>query len=79
MMTVKQAATHATVSESIIRAWVASGLLAHYRLGKPGSRGKIMIKVEDLDAFLARQRVEKAVPVPTVKKPKVAFRHLKVS
>lgn len=78
-MTIKEAAAHACVSESIIRAWVASGLLAHYRLGAPGKRGKIVIKVEDLDAFLARQRVEKAAPVPTVKKPKVAFRHLKVS
>ena len=37
MMTVKQAAAHATVSESIIRAWVASGGLPHYRLGKPGA------------------------------------------
>lgn len=78
-MSVKQAAAHATVSESIVRAWVASGGLAHYRLGAPGKRGAIKIKVEDLDAFLARQRVEKAVPVPAVKKPKVAFRHLKVS
>jgi hypothetical protein len=78
-MNIKQAAAHASVSESIVRAWVASGLLAHYRLGMPGKRGKIAIKVEDLDAFLARQRVEKAAPVPKVAKPKTVFRHLKVS
>jgi hypothetical protein len=79
MITVKAAAIHASVSESIIRAWVASGLLVHYRLGAPGKRGKIAIKLEDLEAFLAGRRVENTPPAPKVKKPKVAFRHLKVS
>lgn len=79
MMSIKQAAAHATVSESIIRAWVASGGLPHYRLGKPGARGKIAIKLEDLEAFLAGRRVENIPPAPKVKKPKVAFRHLRVS
>lgn len=79
MMTVRQAAARATVSESVIRAWVASGSLPHYRLGAPNKRGKIAILPEDLDAFLAGRRVENAPPPPRVKKPKPVFRHLKVS
>lgn len=77
-MTIKEAAAYADVCEAIVRTWVKSGLLPHYRLGAPGRRGKITVKVEDLDAFLARQRVEKAPPAPKAAKPKAVFRHLKV-
>jgi predicted site-specific integrase-resolvase len=77
-MTIKEVAAHADVCEAIVRAWVKSGLLPHYRLGAPGRRGKITVKVEDLNAFLASQRVEKAAPAPKVTKPKAVFRHLNV-
>ena len=77
---VKAAAEHATVSEGIIRAWVASGLLPHYRLGAPGKRGKIAIAVDDLEALLASLKVGRVEPVP-VPAPKVVtpkYRHLRL-
>ncbi|MBA4067167.1 MAG: hypothetical protein C0501_26375 [Isosphaera sp.] len=52
-MTVKEAALHATVSESLIYAWCADGTLRHTRVGRKGRRGHIRIAREDLDAALA--------------------------
>ena len=56
VLTVKEAALRACVCEALVREWVASGQLAHYRLGAKGRRGKIMIAVEDLDGLLAELR-----------------------
>lgn len=58
MLTVKQAAERIGVSESLIYAWVQSGSLPHYRLGRSRKRGKIMIDPEDLAALLASMKVE---------------------
>ena len=44
MLSVREAAARAAVCETVIRAWVADGTLPHYRLGRKGSRGKIVIK-----------------------------------
>jgi hypothetical protein len=81
MMTVAEAAVHACVCESIIRQWIASGVLAHYRLGAPGRRGKIVIAVEDLDSVLATFKVSKKEPEPAKAPapPRSAFQHLKLS
>jgi hypothetical protein len=82
VLSVKQAAAHASVCESIVRAWVRSGSLAHYRLGVPGKRGKIAIRVEDLDAVMAGCKVcEKGPATPVAKPPKAktAFRHLRIT
>lgn len=68
MLTVKQAAERATVCESIVRQWVASGQLPHFRLGAKGKRGKIAIAVEDLDALVDSFKVGKREPEP-VKSP----------
>src|SRR5215510_2503015 len=68
MFSVKQAAEHAGVSAALVYGWVSSGLLAHFRLGAKGRRGKIAIAEADLDALLASLRVEAkgsaVVPVP---------------
>lgn len=58
LLTVKQAAERALVSESLVYQWVSERRLAHYRLGGKGKRGKIGIDPRDLDAFLATLRVE---------------------
>jgi excisionase family DNA binding protein len=57
MLTIKEAAARARVSESLVRGWVRDGSLAHFRLGAKGRRGKIAIAAEDLDGLLASFRV----------------------
>ena len=76
MLSVKECAEHATVCESVVRGWITSGLLPHYRLGLPGKRGKIAVAVEDLDGLLASFKVTGAVSVPTPK-PQPVRRPLK--
>lgn len=81
MLTVKQAAKHACVCESIVRSWVRTGQLPHFRLGAKGRRGKIAIAVEDLDALLAEFRIAKREPEPrkATVPVKSAFRHLRIT
>jgi hypothetical protein len=78
-VTVREAAIHACVCESIVRSWVASGQLPHSRIGTLGKRGKIVIAKEDLDGFLANFKVAKKSPVPAKSKTvrKSTFQHLK--
>lgn len=79
MLTVAEAATRASVCESVVRGWIKSGQLPHYRLGM--KRGKIAIAVEDLDGLLASFKVGKKQPEP-VKAPAPrpsSFKHLKLS
>lgn len=59
-LTVKQVAARVGVSDSLVYEWCGSGLLAHYRFGRPGRRGKILIDEGELDAFLANCRQEKS-------------------
>jgi excisionase family DNA binding protein len=54
MLTPKQAADKIGVSDSLIYEWCNAGLLAHYRFGRKGRRGKIMIEEGDFEMFLAR-------------------------
>jgi excisionase family DNA binding protein len=58
MLTPKQAAARIGVSDSLIYEWCASGLLPHYRFGRPGRRGKILIDEGEFDAFLVSCRQE---------------------
>jgi excisionase family DNA binding protein len=58
LLTVKQAAEKAGVSESLIYQWCEERRLAHFRAGGKGRRGKILIAPADLDAFMASIRVE---------------------
>ncbi len=70
----------AGVCPGLVYIWVQSGVLAHYRMGRPGTRGVIRVAEADLQTFLAslkRETRPKAMP-PASKpaKPKSAFRHI---
>ena len=62
-LSVNQAAARACVCDTVVRAWVAAGLLPAFRLGMPGRRGKIMIDPDDLDQCLASFKTT-ATPPP---------------
>lgn len=62
LLTVKQAASRAAVSPSLIYELCANGVLPHMRLGRPGKRGCIRIDSDELDGFLAACRVEGLSP-----------------
>lgn len=70
MLTVKQAAERVGVSESLVYEWCAEGVLPHYRFGRKGRRGKILIDDTEFDAFLAgcRQEVRNdTTPMPKLR------------
>jgi excisionase family DNA binding protein len=52
MLTIKQITERLHVSASIVYGWIASGMLAHFRLGASGRRGVIRVAEADLDSFL---------------------------
>jgi hypothetical protein len=80
MMTIKQAAAHAGVCQTVVYGWVTDRLLPVYRLGGKGSRGKILIETGDLVEFLRSCRVEAAGPasVPAPKPKPIRLRHLRL-
>jgi len=57
MLTVKQAAELAGVSESLIYLLCDERRLPHYRPGGKGKRGKILIDPRDLDAYMQSCRI----------------------
>lgn len=57
MLSVRQAAERIGVSAALVYGWVGAGLLAHYRLGGRGKRGKILVDEADVAAFLVTRRV----------------------
>jgi excisionase family DNA binding protein len=69
LLSVKQASELAGVSDSLVYEWCAEMLLVHYRFGKKGRRGKLMIDEKDLEAFLAscRQEARPRAEVPPLK------------
>jgi excisionase family DNA binding protein len=69
MLTPKEAAARIGVSDSLIYEWCSSGLLPHYRFGRPGRRGKILIDEKELDALLAacRQNARPQEEIPPLK------------
>jgi excisionase family DNA binding protein len=82
MLTVKQSAALAGISAALVYIWIEQGVLPHFRLGRPGSRGAIRISETDLQRFLdsmkqqARPQETPAAPPRTKSKP--AFRHLRL-
>jgi excisionase family DNA binding protein len=78
-LSVAEAAARAGVSKGLVYGWIESGMLSCYRLGAKGRRGKILIAIADLDAFLAQCRVEAAKPKPPpCPKPRQVFKHVRV-
>lgn len=68
MLTPKQAAERLGVSDSLIYEWCAEGTLPHYRFGRKGRRGRILIAEAEFEAFLASCRQERRPgppPLPT--------------
>ena len=76
----KQAAARAGVSPSLVYLWTTvEKRLPHSRLGRRGSRGKILIEDADLDAFLASMKVGGGeAPPPAEKTATQRFEHLKL-
>ena len=58
LLTPKEAATRAKVSRSLICTWCDERRLPHVRAGESGKRGRILIRVEDLEAMLRLLRVD---------------------
>ena len=58
MLTVKQVAARLRISASLVYSWCEDQILPHYRMGRKGKRGKILIDDAVLDAFLQSCRVE---------------------
>ena len=81
MLTVREAAAHADVGETMIRQWVKDGTLPHFRVGAKGKRGKILIAAGDLDAVMAGFKVERPGPVkaPAPKPVTPCYRHVRLS
>lgn len=67
MLTPKQVSEQLGVSDSLIYEWCAQGLLPHYRFGRKGKRGKVLIEQADLNAFLAAHRQETKPQAPPLK------------
>ncbi len=69
MLTAKQAAERIGVSDSLVYEWCRSGELVHFRFGRKGKRGKLLIDEKDLDAFLSvcRQEARTQNPTPPLK------------
>ncbi len=79
MLTVKKAAEKAGVSPGLVYVWVESGVLTHYRMGKPGRRGSIRVAQADLDAYLASlKHGESKASVPSTPQRKVVLKHLRL-
>jgi excisionase family DNA binding protein len=66
-LTAAQAAEKAGVSLSSIYEACRTRRLAHYKVSGKGRRGKILIRPEDLQAFIESQRVEASKPLPPLK------------
>jgi len=60
-VTIKQAAERTGLSTSLLYQICAERRLPHFRLGREGKRGKILIEEVDLEAFLAAARIEAGV------------------
>jgi len=58
-LTPKQAADQERVSVSLIYQWCAEGRLPHYRFGRDGRRGRILIDPADLEKFITECRKER--------------------
>jgi excisionase family DNA binding protein len=67
-LTVREAAERAGVCAGVVYGWLKARSVPFYRVGGPGRRGKYLIEDSDLEAFLARCRVEakgpESVPAP---------------
>jgi len=62
MISVKEAAALKGLSTQLIYLWGAERRLPHFRLGGRGRRGRILIDLADLDAFMTTLKVASHPP-----------------
>lgn len=74
LLTVREAARRLKVSEGCIYSLIASRQLPHIRVGC--GRGRIRIREDDLNGYLAERRVEKGDQ--TQRPPRLKLKHLRV-
>jgi excisionase family DNA binding protein len=53
-LTVTEAARHASVSKKTVKRWILSGALLAVRLPSPKGKGHLRVRLNDLEALLAR-------------------------
>ena len=53
-LTIAQAAARASVSTRTVKRWITSGLLPAVRLPSPKGKGHLRVRLNDLEALLAR-------------------------
>lgn len=56
-LSVKEAARRLGVSPGLVYDWCRRRLLDHFRFGRPGRRGKVLVPEDALAAFAERSRV----------------------
>jgi len=64
-LTVRAAAARLGVSPSLVYAWCRRRRLVHFRFGRPGRRGKILVPEDALAAFSERHRLAPEPPAPS--------------
>ena len=69
MLSVKDAAARLRVSKSLVYEWCKDRRLTHVRLGKGGKRGRILIRLDDLEKLIREQQVERHPFLETVESP----------
>jgi excisionase family DNA binding protein len=74
MLTPAEIAKQYRVSPSLVYEWCRIGGLKHYRFGRPGKRGKVLVEEADLQAFLAERRVEGRRDDP----PPASLKHIRI-
>jgi excisionase family DNA binding protein len=76
-MTVREVAKRIGVCASLVYGLIQSRMLAHYRVGGKGKRGRILVDETDLEAYLQACRVDPQTAAPSVKpqvgKPKLRY------
>jgi excisionase family DNA binding protein len=75
------AAEYLGVCKGTVYALVAAKALPHFRVGRPGRRGRIVILESDCAAYLQAHRVgadESPAAAPRPPRTRSAFRHLNV-
>jgi hypothetical protein len=71
--TVAEAARRIGVSPALVYDWCRRQLLTHFRFGRPGKRGKILVPEGALAEFIERFKVS-----PASSPPPVRLKHIRI-
>jgi excisionase family DNA binding protein len=80
VLTVKAIAERLGICESVVRRWITSNVLPHFRLGANG-HGAIRVEEADLQASLAarKQGGRRLAPSPSPKRTPIKLKHLRLA